>query len=189
MWIVGLNLSIKINFWGFKMGRDIHVFLEYKHKFRKGWSSFSSGAIHLERNYFMFHIFYGKGKPFFGEDKSFFCFEPKGKIPIEDLSTCARSKRIELVGRSKRAQKNAFKWNEKFGCRLFYCSDGEIWSADCPDYHTDTWLAFVEYEKALGIYRQEIGDEPSADYMALYEAMEVFEQAGNETRLVIWFDN
>lgn len=175
------------------MGTDIHTFVEYKVKKegKTSWESFSADAILLERDYTMFYII--------AEVRSDApnSFKAKGKIPIKELSVWVRDRRMELIGEYNEALggstadctiEDAKRYKEKYGCRIHYVYKTPIW-VDSPDYHTDTWLSFSEYEQALHYYRDYIKEMPPVGYLAVYEVMKVYENAGHETRLVIFFDN
>jgi hypothetical protein len=115
-------------------------------------------------------------------------FKAKGKIPFKELSIWARNRRTLYI--SDCGLNEALQWNKENDCRLHYLGTvKQPLFVDSPDFHTDTWLSFAEYEKALEFYKLETNKKPSADYLAVYAAMKVFEQKNYVTRLVIWFDN
>lgn len=63
-------------------------------------------------------------------------------------------------------------------------SAGEIRWVRHPDWHTASWLTRVEYDAAL----LSVGGHDVA-YDAVSAVMSVFARAGQETRVVFWFDN
>jgi hypothetical protein len=123
-----------------------------------------------------------------------YAFKPKGKLPINELSVWVKDKRIYMIweygGDRVCSLEDALKWNKEHNCRLHYEDSRQTpLYVDDPDGHTDTWLSFDEYGKALKYYKMETGEDISVDYLAVFEVMKVYEQANYDTRLVIWFDN
>jgi len=124
-------------------------------------------------------------------------FKPKGKIPFNELSTWVRSQRTYLIGEYKEEYggfsgdctlKDAIRYQKEFDCRIHYVNKNPIF-VDDPDSHNDTWLSYSEYAQALHYYEDYTKNSPPIGYLAVYAVMKTFNDAGYETRLVIWFDN
>lgn len=49
--------------------------------------------------------------------------------------------------------------------------------------HNPSWVSYDEYKAFLE------AKGPPLDYVAVFEAMDVFQRNGYETRIVFWFDN
>lgn len=175
------------------MGTDIHAFIEYRERNNgeDSWKSFSSDDLLLERDYTMFYIL--------AEARGYApnSFKAKGKIPINELSLFTRDSRFlfiidfseeNIINLSDCTIEEAVKYKEDYGCCIYYEDNIPCW-VDDPDFHTDTWLSFSEYEQALFYYKDYTKEMPLVCYMAAYKSMETFENAGYETRLVIFFDN
>jgi hypothetical protein len=175
------------------MGADIHTFVEYKTKIRgkNSWQSFSADELLMERDYTMFYILAEVGWECPNS------FKAKGKIPFNKLSSWVKNRRTEKIGEYDKEYggctgdctiEDAIGYKEKFGCRIHYVNKVP-YRVDSPDYHTDTWLTFSEYEQALKYYKDYTKEVPLKGYLALYEVMKVYHTAGYETRLIIYFDN
>lgn len=175
------------------MGTDIHAFIEYRerNKEENSWKSFSYDELLLERDYTMFYIL-AEAR---GDAPN--SFKAKGKIPINELSEFTRDSRFLFIGKfSEEFEKSlgnctieeAIQYKENYGCNIYYVDNIPRW-VDDPDFHTDTWLSFSEYEQALFFYKDYTKKMPLVCYMVTYKSMEAFENAGYETRLVIFFDN
>jgi hypothetical protein len=65
--------------------------------------------------------------------------------------------------------------------------DGRPTAVEHPDWHTPTWLAPDEWERALKAARMTPPDDPK--YFAVLGAMRALEAAGYKVRVVCWFDN
>ena len=176
------------------MGTDIHAFVEYKVKNegKTSWESFSADEILLERDYTMFNIIAEV------RDEAPNSFSAKGKIPLNELSVHVRHRRTYLIGVDCEETgklewgdctlKDAKGYQKKNRCRIHYLGR-HPWRVDSPHLHTDTWLTFSEYEQVLHYYKDYEKEMPPIGYLAVYEVMKVYENAGYETRLVIFFDN
>ena len=156
------------------------------------WKSFSADNLLLERDYDMFSIL--------AEVRGNipFSFKSKGKIPLDDLSHWLVDKRTILIGKEIEdfetkgycTLKTAKEWNKKYNCRIHQLNwKIKNWRVDSPDYHSDSWLTFQEYEQALQYYKDYMFASIPISYLSVYMAMKVFYEAEYEPRLVIWFDN
>ena len=176
------------------MGTDIHTFIEYKVQNNKkvSWRSFSDGAFWLERDYTMFYILAQVRS-----EKTPKSFKAKGKVPFNQISNSVRDGRMASIGEYNEeyggcirgyTKEQAIEFKKKFGCRIQYICKNPYW-VDEPDYHSDTWLTFSEYSQALQYYEDYTKETPPIGYLAVYEIMKVYENAGHETRLIVFFDN
>lgn len=174
------------------MGTDIHAFVEYQDKEDLSWYSFSIDELILRRDYTMFYIL--------SEVRGYApnSFSVKGKIPFEELSASLQDIRTMLISKiddeygeiGDCTLETAKKWQTEDNCRIHSLnSEIENWRVDDPDCHTDTWLSFAEYEQALHYYENYIHKAPFIEYLAVYAVMKTYQDAGFETRLVMWFDN
>jgi hypothetical protein len=168
--------------------------MEFKEKEKKShWLSFSADKILVERDYTMFYIL--------AEARGYapHSFKAKGKIPLNKLSGWVQNRRTIFIQdeRDERDEcydactiEEALDWQKRHNCRIHYSdSSKKPYRVDSPDFHTDTWLSFDEYEQALNYYRDYTGQEPLHGYLAVYAAMKLYHDSGFKTRLVLCFDN
>lgn len=86
----------------------------------------------------------------------------------------------------------ALKWNETYNSKLYYNSEGDIISVDCPDWHSHSWLTFKEYSEILKEAKRKVKKEGygiGINYTIIEQIMKTYEKNGYQTRLVFWFDN
>ena len=173
------------------MGTGIHGFVEFRNKEKneKEWHSFSYDELFLRRDYVMFYILARV------RSHAPHSFKPKGKIPVDEISDCVKEARMFYIEDDIRYSslrsctlEDALEYKKKYGCRI-YKRDKKPYLVDDPDYHTDSWLSFSEYEQALKYYTDYTKKKPFVDYVAVYEIMKVYENENYETRFVYFFDN
>lgn len=160
------------------------MYTEYKRKDSKHWVSYG-GRLNPGRNYFMFQILAGvRGEPLM--------YEPKG-LPT-DTGYSATNDNLCYISEDSDSEdryvtpENAAKWVANGSSK--YVGNGErenIWVTN-PDWHSHSWLATEEFEKAVN-YFNENADYRDAPYYALLASMKEFEKEGYDCRVVFWFDN
>lgn len=176
------------------MGCDIHCYAEYRRPAARrhdgelsGWNDFG-GRINPGRRYDIFECMAGVR----GDDEN--AVVPPRGLP-DHLAYAARSDawlwidynaRGECVCGESRyvTQAQAESWG---GFHSDRDQQGRPTRVAAPDYHSHSWLTPTEFEHAL--LSAEARPDDSPEYFALLAALRALESAGNETRLVFWFDN
>ncbi len=165
------------------MGCDIHMYVEYKSKYNKNWSSFG-GRINPGRNYWMFGLI-AKVRCKFNESLS-----PKG-MP-EDAGWKSSSDNQLIITETGEEYGcctiiNAERW-VRSGCR-FIDYNGKHSCVTHPDWHSHTWLNLFEFEQVMKNFnnKENAGREP--EYEALLAAMQKLAEFDYDVRVICWFDN
>lgn len=157
------------------MGCDIHCYIEHRAKNDPHWQSFG-GRINPGRSYGMFGRLAGVRR-----DGAL--VEPRGLPESLGWESASDSKVyiVEGVGDAPDGccrRSDAERWVASGSSTL--CREGK--AVTHPDWHTPSWLTPNEWEAALM-------PESLTEYRAVLAAMRSFETAGEEARIVFWFDN
>jgi hypothetical protein len=182
------------------MGCDIHAYVEFGKQSRPDaeiyWQNFTRNSG--PRNYVMFGVLAGLRV---AEAQ---LFEPKGmpEGPLgyrtnEDYWThVAPEAHPEWADGDDWADlESATRWVES-GCSVGERDEnGRLKRVSGPDWHSHSWLTADELERALDHYRSVVpkywpdSTDAPAEWVATLAAMRAFEAAGQQTRVVFWFDN
>lgn len=169
------------------MGCDIHMYIEYKSKSSDRWNSFS-GRFNPGRYYYIFGLLC-KGVIMDLENGI-----PERGLP-EKLGYSASFDNLLRITETGEEDgcctiEKAKRWGSLI-LDMHFNPDGQPYWATHPDYHSHTWLTLGEFEKQLLFYKNhpEVKPGDAIQYFALLSACKTIEEAGNDVRVVLWFDN
>jgi hypothetical protein len=172
------------------MGCDIHLYLEHAYlrdvQEDPWWSCLIANAG--SRDYHLFGIMAGV--------RSGGCIFPPRGVPEGKLSyevDGALYTRIDedlgKEGHEGYCTLEVAKQWENYGSAIVYDGDKPV-KVEGPDYHTHSWLTRNEFAECLAQYTLTSDWGPyDVEYDVILAAMTAFEERGQQTRLVFWFDN
>jgi hypothetical protein len=188
------------------MGCDVHAFIEARRNQQRHW--FTVAKLYLSRNYDVFARLAGvrgaaqaavvapRGLPAdVSPITSSACMVTvvyAGELSKESRSISA-SEAAKLVEQGKsryygevKKATITFTPNEGVPTTFIHNAEFEGFPSHItePDFHTFTWLTVDELRRAIN----DVSDLP-ADYIAALRAMSALHEAGDDVRIVLWFDN
>jgi hypothetical protein len=167
------------------MGCDIHAFVEYRRPGEKSWECFG-GEHHLERCYALFSRL-GGVRVQGSEDST---AERRGLPADASLDVAGHDQLTvvdELVADSRVALWDAVEeWLKVGAVRVVLAdADGQPLVVSHPDHHSHSWCSPTELAKVLGAH-----DEGAPFQWGLMADLLIhIKEAGNEARMVFWFDS
>lgn len=126
-----------------------------------------------------------------------FGIDPKG-LPKDNLSYDVQNAcRLYITekgeGDNETTMENALKYNEKYGCKLYYSERDKEKPlfVDSPDLHSHSWLSLTEYEMLIDEMKKNEDEDVyvNVQFLAVLDLMKSLENNGMKTRFVFWFDN
>ena len=164
------------------MGCDIHCYVEYRKKdpsndYERDWRSFG-GRINPGRNYSIFgRLANVRQGP---------AVVPVRGIP-DDLGFYSRDDWWLFIF-DHDTQESGFcsvaqakEWHDKYHLPYKMGVAGTPAWIQHPDWHSPSWVTPDEWERAI--------DKKDLKYAAIFSVLRFFESAGQESRVVFWFDN
>lgn len=182
------------------MGCDIHTYLEFADFETDAgpyWKNFTKNGG--GRNYLMFGVLAGV------RVEEARLFEPKG-MPDGRIGYDTSEDYWTHVAPAANPEwaddegwvslETAQGWIEKGYSKGEINKSGRLERVSGPDWHNHSWLTADELERAFAHYLEQITEScphgkaiVPAEWSATLAAMRAFEAAGNQTRLIFWFDN
>lgn len=183
------------------MGCDIHTYVEYAEWTQRDglpyWSNFTKNGG--SRNYLMFGVLAGVRVP------DVQLFSPKG-MPEGSMGYGTADDYWLSVAPDAHPEwadtegytdiESATRWVESGYSTGERDDNGRLRRVSGPDWHSHSWLTLAEHKQAMSHYQSVISEQyPGEDktvpseWLAMAAAMQAFEDAGKQTRLIFWFDN
>lgn len=169
------------------MGCDIHCYIEHARRpsadGRVFWSAFG-GRINPGRDYRMFGVLAGVRS----DDQPMFALRG---LPEKHSLTVLWDNQYYVSDNGAEDRETVTR--EK--AESWVASGHSEWTDDAkravtnPDWHSHSWLTLDEWKAALAAGGDPEWGPPAIEYHAITAVMQTFADAGEQTRIVFWFDN